>query len=56
MTETIECPKCKGTGRLDAGLSRTQLTNIGVGRSDPSLKSLARIEKSLECAMKDLVP
>jgi transcriptional regulator with XRE-family HTH domain len=38
------------------GLSRGQIANIEVDRSDIPLKTLARIAASLECSMKDLVP
>ncbi|MEN6545660.1 MAG: helix-turn-helix transcriptional regulator [Armatimonadia bacterium] len=38
------------------GMSRTQITNIEVGRSDMPLKTLARFAEALNVSMKDLVP
>lgn len=38
------------------GLSRTQVTNIEVGRSDIPLKRLQKFAAALGCSMKVLVP
>lgn len=38
------------------GLSRGQIANIEVGRTDMPLKTLARFAEALDCTMKDLVP
>lgn len=39
-----------------AGLSRAQIANIEVGRSDIPVRTLALIASALDCSMKDLVP
>lgn len=38
------------------GLSRTQIANIEIGRSDMPLKTLARFAEALQVSMKELVP
>ncbi len=38
------------------GLSRTQITNIEVGRSDVTMKVLERFALALKCSPKDLIP
>lgn len=38
------------------GLSRTQITNIEVGRSDVTMKVLERFALALKCSPKELVP
>lgn len=38
------------------GISRTQIANIEIGRSDLPIKTLARFAEALGCSMKDLVP
>lgn len=40
----------------EAGLSRGQIANLEVGRTDIPLKTLGRVAKALGCSMKDLVP
>lgn len=37
-------------------MSRGQIANVEVGRSDIPLKTLARFAEALKCTMKDLVP
>ncbi len=39
-----------------AGMSRAQIANIEVGRSDIPVRTLALIASALDCSMKDLVP
>ena len=39
-----------------AQLSRGQIANLEVGRTDIPIKTLARIAAALDCSMKDLVP
>ena len=52
--------KAKGLTQLDLSqrmaMSRTQICNIEVGRSDMPLKTLKRFADALEVSMKDLVP
>ena len=38
------------------GISRTQIANIEIGRSDLPIKTLARFAEALGVSMKDLVP
>jgi len=38
------------------GLSRTQIANIEIGRSDMPLKTLARFAEAFHVSMKELVP
>ena len=37
-------------------LSRAQIANLEVGRSDMPLKTLKRFASALECSMRDLIP
>jgi len=37
-----------------AGISNTYLSDIEVGRTDPSLKTMTKIAKALEIELKDL--
>lgn len=39
-----------------AGISRTQLTNVEIGRSDTSLRTLQRFADALGVPMRDLIP
>jgi transcriptional regulator with XRE-family HTH domain len=39
-----------------AGLSRGQLANIEVGRTDMPIKTLQRIAVALDCSAKELLP
>mgnify|MGYP001555698466 CR=1 FL=1 len=52
--------KAKSLTQLDlasrVGMSRAQIANIEVGRSDMPLRTLARFAAALEVSMKDLVP
>lgn len=38
------------------GMSRTQIANIEIGRSDLPIKTLARFAEAFNVSMKDLVP
>lgn len=38
------------------GLSRAQIANIEVGRSDIPTKTLAKFAQALNCSMRDLIP
>ena len=38
------------------GLSRAQIANIEAGRSDITIRGLAKFAAAFGCAMKDLVP
>lgn len=40
----------------EVGVSRTQVANIEVGRSDPQVSQLRRYAAALQCSLKDLVP
>lgn len=39
-----------------AGLTRAQIANIELGRSDTTMKTLAQIALALQCSMRDLMP
>lgn len=39
-----------------AGLSRTQITNIEAGRTEPPISTLRRVADAIGVPMKDLIP